>query len=93
MLESLKCFLNKLLSLFMRPKPRLLGVTLGREIKCSAYMTTSPVYWFYEIGDLFMIHGLFGAEIRGKLPKCLDRVSDSGKIRYLKRYIPKADRG
>lgn len=76
----------------MRPKARLLGVTFGREIRYS-HMTLWSMFWYYESGGSFMIHGLFGAEIRGKLPKCLDRVGDSGKIRYLKRYIPKADRG
>jgi hypothetical protein len=50
------------------------------------------MYYFYESDDSFMISGFFGAEIRGKLPKCLDTVGDRGKIRYLKRYIPKADR-
>jgi hypothetical protein len=90
--EYSKSFLGRLTSLFSRPKPRLLGVHWGREIKYSAGMTGYPMYWFYESGDSFMISGFFGAVIRGSLPKCLDRVSDSGKIRYLKRYIPKADR-
>jgi|688.fasta_scaffold601754_3 hypothetical protein len=85
-------FLQRVKLLFLTPKYRLLGVHWGREIKYSAGMTGYPMYWFYEIGDQFMISGFFGAVIRGKLPKCLDRVSDSGKIRYLKRYIPKADR-
>jgi hypothetical protein len=79
------------MSLFSRPRYKLLGVHIGREIK-QGYMTSFPMYWFYQVGDLFMISGFFGAEIRGKLPKCLDSVSDRGKIRYLKRFLPKADR-
>ncbi len=91
MLESLKYFLNKLVSLFIKPKTRLLGVHWGREIEYG-YMTAYPFYWFWQSGDSFLISGLFQAEIRGKLPKCLDKVSDRGKIRYLKRFLPKADR-
>ena len=85
-------FLQRVKSLFLTPKYRLLGVHWGRAIKHSPYMTSYPFYWFYESGDSFVISGFFGAEIHGKLPKCLDRVSDSGKIRYLKRFLPKADR-
>ena len=80
------------MSLILRPKYRLLGIHTGREIQYG-YMTTYPIFWMYEYGNgEFMISNLFGAEIHGKLPKCLDRVSDSGKIRYLKRFLPKADR-
>lgn len=85
-------FLQRVKSLFSTPKYRLLDVHWGRQIKHSAYMTAYPMYWFYESGDSFLITGFFGAEIRGKLPKCLDSVSDRGKIRYLKRFLPKADR-
>lgn len=55
-------------------------------------MTLWSMFWYYQSGDSFMIHGLFGAEINGKLPKCLDSIGDAGKIRYLKRFLPKADR-
>ena len=85
-------FLQRVKSLFLTPKYRLLGLCWGRSIKHSVYMTSYPMYYFYESDDSFMISGFFGAEIRGKLPKCLDTVGDRGKIRYLKRYIPKADR-
>lgn len=92
MSEYSKSFLGRLMSLFSKPRCKLLGVHIGRTIINSSYMTSSPMYWFYQKGNEFFISGFFGAEIRGKLPKCLDRVSDSGKIRYLKRFLPKADR-
>jgi hypothetical protein len=75
-------------------KPKLIGLHYAKERPMSHY-TTWPTYWFYKCKTCrsFCITGPNGSQISGFFPKCLDCIEDAGKIRYLKRHIPKADRG